>query len=158
MASILKRLACACAVLAAAAASASAQSAADRVSFGEIELQALKSQKLTPGRCSLFLWSKTERPVFVLFATEDPAQALVKIDGREYRMSRKTASGDAIFGHYEKQSFVGGKFRFDLDLTYERNDKVQDGAIIERGVLRSRDKAGFETILPVGGMIGCQKA
>jgi hypothetical protein len=157
MASVLKHLVCALAVMAATGAAA-AQSVADRVSFGEIELQGLKSQKLTPGRCSLFLWSKTERPVFVLFASEDPAQALVKIDGREYRMSRKTTGGEAVLGHYEKQSFVGGKYRFDLDLTYEKDGKVQDGAIIERGVLRSRDKAGFETILPVGGMIGCKKA
>lgn len=157
MASVLKRIACAAFILATVGA-AGAQSVADRVSFGEIELQALKSQKLTPGRCSLFLWSKTERPVFVLFANEDPAQALVKIDGREYRMSRKTTSGEAVFGHFEKQSFVGGKYRFDLDLTYEKDGKVQDGVIIQRGVLRTRDKAGFETILPVGGMIGCKKA
>lgn len=67
-------------------------------------------------------------------------------------------SGESVLGHFEKQTFVGGKYRFDLDLTYERNGKVQDGAIIERGILRSRDKAGFETILPVGGMIGCKKA
>ena len=157
MASVLKRIACAAFILATIGAAA-AQSVADRVGFGEIELQALKSQKLTPGRCSLFLWSKTERPVFVLFANEDPAQALVQIDGREYRMSRKTTGGEAVLGHYEKQTFVGGKYRFDLDLTYEKDGKVQDGAIIQRGVLRSRDKAGFETILPVGGMIGCKKA
>lgn len=157
MASVLKHLVCAMVVLAVSGV-AGAQSVADRVSFGEIELEALKSQKLTAGRCSLFLWSKTERPVFVMFASEDPAQALVKIDGREFRMSRKTTSGESVLGHFEKQTFVGGKYRFDLDLTYERNGKVQDGAIIERGILRSRDKAGFETILPVGGMIGCKKA
>jgi len=71
MASVLKRLACA-ALIMVSAGSAVAQSVADRVSFGEIELQALKSQKLTPGRCSLFLWSKTERPVFVLLRMKIP--------------------------------------------------------------------------------------
>ena len=33
-----------------------------------------------------------------------------------------------------------------------------DGAMIERGVMRSRDAKGAVTIVPVGGMIGCKPA
>lgn len=162
MASILKQLACAAVAFAVAStavgAAAMAQSSGQDISIGGHNLQGLAAQKLTPGRCGLFLWSKTERPVFILFATENPAQALMRIGGRDRKLSRKAASGQAVLGHYEKQTFAADKYSFEVDLTYRQDDKLLDGAVIERGIMRTRDKAGMETILPIGGMIACQKA
>ncbi len=155
MATVLTKLACAAAAVAIAGA-AFAQSIGDRISVGAIELQDLPPQTLAAGRCGLFLWSKTERPVFILYATESPARALVRIGNRDHRLDRKQASGEAVLGHYEKQTFAGGKYSFEVDLTYDREAQLQDGAVIKRGVLRTRDQKGFETILPVGGMIGCK--
>lgn len=155
MASILRRLACAAAVVAAVGA-AGAQSVGDQVSLGGFALQGLAAQSLTPGRCSLFLWSKTERPVFILYATENPAQALVRIGGHDKKLARKTTSGQSLLGHFERQTFAGERYSLDVDLNYERDGKMRDGAMIERGVLRSRDEKGAVTILPVSGMIGCK--
>lgn len=155
MATVLTKLACTL-VAASLAGAALAQSVSDRINIGAIELQDLPAQTLDNGRCGLFLWSKTERPVFILFATESPARALVRIGNRDQRLDRKQVSGEAVLGHYEKQTFSGGKYSFEVDLTYNRDSKLQDGAVIERGVLRTRDQKGFETILPVGGMIGCK--
>lgn len=155
MATVLTKLACAVAALSIAGV-ALAQSVGDRISVGAIELQDLPPQTLAAGRCGLFLWSKTERPVFILYATESPARALVRIGNREHRLDRKQASGEAVLGHYEKQTFAGGKYSFEIDLKYDQEAKLQDGAVIQRGVLRTRDQKGFETILPVGGMIGCK--
>ncbi len=157
MASVLKRLACA-AVAVAAAGVAVAQSVGDEINVGPVTLQGLAAQQLQPGRCGLFLWSKTERPVFILYATENPAQALVKIGGRDRKLVRKATSGESLLGHYEKQTFAADKYSFEVDLTYNRDGKMLDGAMIEHGVMRTRDKSGVETILPVGGMIGCQRA
>lgn len=157
MASILKRIACVAAALAMAGV-AGAQSVGEQVSLGGFALQGLAAQTLTPGRCGLFLWSKTERPVFILYATENPAQALVHIDGRDKRLARKATSGESLLGHYEKQTFAADKYSLDVDLTYARDGKMLDGAMIERGVMRSRDAKGAITIVPVGGMIGCKPA
>jgi hypothetical protein len=155
MATVLTKLACA-AVATLVAGAALAQSVGDRISVGAIELQDLPAQTLSAGRCGLFIWSKTERPVFILFATESPARALVRIGNRELRLDRKQTSGEAVLGHYEKQTFAGGKHSFEIDLTFDREAQLTDGAVIQRGVLRTRDQKGFETILPVGGMIGCK--
>ena len=157
MASVLKRLACA-AVAVVAAGTAVAQNVGDEVNLGAVTLQGLSAQLLKPGSCGLFLWSKTERPVFILYATENPAQALMKIGGRDRKLARKATSGESLLGHYEKQTFAVDKYSFEVDLKYNRDGKMLDGAMIEQGVMRTRDKSGAETILPVGGMIGCQRA
>lgn len=157
MATVLKRLTYVAAAMSVSIAGAAfAQSVGDRINIGAIELQDLPAQKLAPGRCGLFLWSKTERPVFILYATDTPARALVRIGNREHRLDRKQSGGDAVLGHYEKQTFSGGKYSFEVDLAYDKEARLQDGAVIKTGVLRTRDSKGFETILPVGGMIGCQ--
>ncbi len=155
MAAVLTKLACA-AVAISIAGAALAQSVGDRISVGAVELQNLPAQTLAAGRCGLFLWSRTERPVFILYATESPARALVRIGNREHRLDRKQTGGEAVLGHYEKQTFTGGKYSFEIDLSYDRDAKLQDGAVIQRGVLRTHDQKGFETVLPVGGMIGCK--
>lgn len=157
MASLLKRAVCAVAALIVGGL-AEAQSTSDQVDVGGVRLDALPAQKLSPGRCGLFLWSRSERPVFIMFATEAPAQATVKIGGRTRQLARKATSGERVFGHFERQTFASGPYSLDVELTYDRSRPVQDGAIIKQGVMRTMDKNGFATILPIGGMIGCQKA
>jgi len=157
MASLLKRATCAAAVLALAGL-AEAQSTSSQVDIGGVKLEALQAQTLSPGRCGLFLWSRSERPVFIMFATEAPAEATVRIGGRNRQLARKVTSGERVFGHFEKQTFANGQYSLEVDLTYDTSRPIQDGAIIKQGVMRTVDKKGFATVLPVGGMIGCQKA
>lgn len=157
MASLLKRAALALAVLASAG-SAVAQNVGERVDAGTFQLQALEAQNLKAGSCALFLWSRSERPVFILFAPDNPAKATVRIDGRIRTLDRKTTSGARVLGHFEKQSFAGGKYAFEIELVYDQNRPIQEGAIIDHGVLRTRDAKGVVTVVPIGGMIGCRKA
>lgn len=157
MASVLKLAAFATAV-ALLAGSAHAQGTSDQVDIGGTKLEALSAQKLSPGRCGLFLWSRTQQPVFIMFATEAPAEAMVRIGGRDRKLARKTTGGERVFGHFEKQTFSSNQYTFDVELTYDTSRPIQDGAIIKQGVMRTTDKKGFATVLPVGGMIGCQKA
>lgn len=157
MASILKRIVCGVAALVLVG-GASAQNVGEQVSLGGFALEGLAAQTLVAGRCSLFLWSKTDRPVFILFATENPAQALVRIGGRDRKLARRATSGNSLLGHYERQTFSADKYSLDVDLTYVRDGKILDGAIIERGVMRSSDAKGVTTVVPVGGMIGCKPA
>lgn len=156
MASLLKRAACAAAVVVLAGL-AEAQSNSNQVDIGGVRLDALAAQKLAPGRCGLFLWSRTERPVFIMFATEAPAEATVRISGRNRQLARKVTSGERVYGHFERQTFANGQYSLEVELTYDTSRPIQDGAIIKQGVMRTVDKKGFATVLPVGGMIGCQK-
>ena len=157
MASLLKRAVFATAMTLLGA-PAYAQGTSNQVDIGGIKLEALSAQKLSPGRCGLFLWSRTQQPVFIMFAYESPAGATVRIGGRDRQLVRKTTDGERVFGHFEKQTFSSNQYSFDVELTYDTSRPIQDGAIIKQGVMRTTDKQGFATVLPVGGMIGCQKA
>lgn len=126
------------------------------VEAGGMKFQALPSQTLKPGQCGLFLWSRNERPEFIVFVPDNPARATANINGRIRQLDRKTRSGDRVLGHYRKQSFAAGAFAFELELTYDVERTVKEGAIIRQGVLRTYDSKGATTVVPVGGMIGCQ--
>lgn len=156
MASVLKRAACAAAAILFAGL-AHAQGASTQVDIGGLKLDALPAQKLSPGRCGLFLWSRTQQPVFVLFATDTPAEATIRVGNRNRQLARKTTEGDRVFGHFARQTFADRQYTLEIELTYDTSRPVQDGAIIKQGVMRTTDKNGFETVLPIGGMIGCQK-
>ena len=108
-------------------------------------------------RTLLTLMSRTERPVFIMFATETPAEATVRIGGRNRQLGRKTTSGERVLGHFERQTFANEQYSLEVELTYDTTRPIQDGAIIKQGVMRTVDKKGFATVVPIGGMIGCQK-
>ncbi len=157
MASVLKPIMAVAAWLACTGA-AEAQSVGNRVDAGGIQFEALDAQELKPGQCALFLWSRSERPVFILFAPDNPAKAAARVGGRVVQFDRKSTSGARVLGHFEKQAFASGRYAFEIELAYDQERPVQDGALIDHGVLRSRDKKGNVTVVPVGGMIGCKKA
>jgi hypothetical protein len=157
MADLLRGL-CLALVLLSASGSAAAQSAGERVDAGDVQLTGLPAQDLETGHCGLFLWSKSPRPVFIVFATDTPAKAKISLNGKMRQLKRTLVSGEPVFGHFEKQTFSGNGVTFQLDLTFDREKPVQDGAVIKTGVLRTRSKRGFEAVVPVGGMIGCRKA
>lgn len=140
------------------ACSAHGQSAGQIVEAGDLRLENLPQQELQAGHCSLFLWSKAERPVFILFGEDNPARATIRLNGQAKKIDRVASSGQKVLGQFEKQSFSGAGVAFDLDLTFNDEQPVKDGAVIKTGVLRTKLKDGAEAVLPVGGMIGCKAA
>lgn len=150
------RHALAAALLLACAAPASAQSVGRAVEAGSVTFGPLPGQTLARGQCGLFIWSKTEQPVFMAFATDQPAEAKVRLGSRLRTLKRTAFEGDRVQGHFARQTFAGHGVRFTVDLTFA-TETVQDGAVIERGVLRLKEKRGEDVIVPVGGMAACQR-
>jgi len=136
------------------AASASAQES--RLQIGDMAFDALPAQELAQGRCGLFLWARGAQPVFVLFASDAPAQARVRIDGRDHELRRTAFSGESSHGHFERQTFSNGRLTLEADLAFDETRPIRDGAIIERGMLRIAARDGAETVAPVGGMTACK--
>jgi hypothetical protein len=154
----LVRGACAGLLAFASAAIATAQSAAIHVDVGDLKLEGLPPQELANGHCSLFLWSRSSRPVFILFAQDNPAQASVQVNGRIKVAARKSTSGKQIYGQFENQHFAGNGVAFDLQLAFDEDRPIKDGVVISSGVLRTKLSDGAEAVQPVGGMIGCKPA
>jgi hypothetical protein len=137
---------------------AMAQSTAGVFEAGELRFGALPSQDLQAGHCGLFLWTGIERPVFLFFGSDDPARATVRLKGRDRQLKRTSVSGERIYGHFERQTFEGQGLTFAVNLTFDAERSLPDGAVVQKGSITVRDKGGTETIIPVAGMVGCKSA
>lgn len=127
------------------------------VDAGAFQFEELPAQPLTPGSCAMFLWAQSAgEPVFVLAAYAQPAEARVRIDGRDRTLRRASAEGQSASGHFERQTYVDRGVSITVDVEFARDRPMVDGAALERATLRVTDDDGWETIIPVGGLIGCQ--
>lgn len=124
---------------------------------GELTLARLDPQALEPGRCGLFLWSRGEQQEFVFVAYDEPALARVKLGGREREMPRTAFSGGVLTGHFEQQIYAAEGVRLEVQVRADEQRSVRDGAIIGDGVIRIIEDNGWESVVPVGGMIACQR-
>jgi hypothetical protein len=136
---------------------ATAQGAAPETAIAETPLQSLPQQALSVGQCGMFVWSKNENPVLMMVAYDNPAEAVVRTDGRERRLERTAFDGERQHGHFETQTFSNGRITLTLEVRLTPQGNMRDGALIEAGVVRMRDRRGWETVVPVGGLLACQR-
>lgn len=123
---------------------------------GDVRFDVLAPQELGVGRCGLFLWAQnTDAPLFIFTAYDNPAQAHVRPNGRERILRRTAYSGAIVRGHFEQQTYSDARLTVVVDVRFNTDQPLRDGAAIERGVLRIRDDEGWETIVPVGGILAC---
>ncbi|MEZ5995728.1 MAG: hypothetical protein R3C25_08230 [Hyphomonadaceae bacterium] len=149
------------AILTAACAGGSRRAAPENqqttVDAGSIQLQPLPAQTLGAGQCGLFLWTPSaQEPTLVAAAFNTPSEARIRVEGRTRTLPRLTAEGQLNHGHFERQSFSDGQITLVLDVQFDRNRELRDGAALEGGSLRIRDGQGWEAVMPVGGMVACQ--
>lgn len=118
--------------------------------------QPLEAQPLTSGACGMFLWAQAaQQPMLILAAYAAPAEARVKLRDRETILRRVSADGEARFGHYETQTYSDGRLTIEVDVVFA-DTPMREGARVERGVIRVTDREGWQAIVPVGGLIGCE--
>ena len=126
------------------------------IEAGDLRFEALPAQPMGPGACGMFLWGQSAgEPVLVLAAFANPARAHVRVNGRERDLPRTAAEGQAANGQFETQTFSDGRLSLNVDVTFDAARRMRGGAAIERGVIRVVDQAGWETLIPVGGLVGC---
>lgn len=166
MASLKPAAACVCAALLLAACGTSAGRGERRaaaappvgaVEAGDLRFDALAPQPLDPGACGMYLWAQSAGdPVFVLAALTAPPRARVRVNGRDRDLARTAAEGQAAHGHFEQQTFSDGRLTLTVDVTFDLQRRMSGGAPIERGVIRVTDREGWETLIPVGGLVACE--
>ncbi len=123
---------------------------------GEFRFDPIERQPLPLGACGMFLWARSgEQPVLVLAAFANPAEARVRLRGRDRVLRRTGASGASQFGHFETQTFSDDRLTLEVAVSFDESRRLSDGAALERGVIRVEDSEGWQTIVPVGGLIGC---
>ncbi len=123
----------------------------------DLVLEALQPQTLEQGQCGLFLWSLGERPQLVLVAYDRPSGALIHSDGRERYLSRTGFGGEQTAGHFERQTYSSGGLTLHIELSWDLTRQVRDGAVVREAQITLTDRDGWETMIPAGGMSGCQR-
>ncbi len=123
---------------------------------GGLPLEALPTQALASGQCALFLWARTTPPRRVFMALQDPAVARIRINGRSVDLPRTAAEGESAYGHAPMQRYEGEGITLTMTIQMDARSGLVGGAVIPTGSLEYRDAKGWETVIPVAGMVGCQ--
>lgn len=134
---------------------ASADRVRGTVEAGDVRFDELDSRPVQAGQCGMYVWAHGDQPVLMLIAYDNPAEAVVRPRGRERTLQRTAFEGERVHGHFERQTFTGRGLTLTLDVTLSQPGELRDGARIERGVIRLVDREGWETVVPVGGLVAC---
>lgn len=117
----------------------------------------LPAQNLSKGECGLFLWSVSGDPAFIFFSRAGTQDARAMIGGTEHPLDLVGASGD-VFGQFQvDQRWASPETGHMIDLSVQPGEEVIAGQSIPTGRMKLTDSAGWETIIPVSGMVGCQE-
>lgn len=119
--------------------------------------QELAPQRLEREQCGLFLWTVSERPELILVAFDNPTGAAIQVEGRERFLSRTQFGGERVAGVFERQTFEGAGLRVRVEVAFDPNRPVRDGAMVREGSIIATDREGWQTVIPVGGLSGCQR-
>jgi hypothetical protein len=145
------------AALALAAGAASAQGPRRADPAPSIAVEALAPQTLVKGKCGLFLWTRTADPQFVFVAFDTPAEARMRVSGRNVTFERVAFDGLPRAGHFERQTFQAGDLSIEAEIDWDDVRPVRDGALVRQGTVRLRAASGWETLMPVAGLSACQR-
>ncbi len=117
----------------------------------------LAPRKLAAGECGMFLWARSAERNLVFFNTRGGDGQMV-LSGREARLARVSADGAEVLGQFENQTFRYDTLSIELQIKFEKRPGLARGAVIPQGALRLKRDDGWELILPVGGLVGCEDA
>ena len=117
----------------------------------------LPAQSLNKGECGLFLWSVSGDPAFIFFSQAGSQEARAMIAGAEHPLDFVGANGD-VFGQFQvDQRWASPETGHMVDLSVQPGENVVAGQTVTSGRMKLTDSAGWETIIPVAGMVGCQE-
>jgi hypothetical protein len=113
-------------------------------------LTELPPQAAAPGRCRIFLWTRTAAPIRI---------AMIDETSQTMRMQKGTGRGKQMFdiAQFAPGEFGGHGYKVSVRLEFAPGNQIQNGAIIESGSMRIEETSGTgeSIVVPVGGMRGC---
>lgn len=108
-------------------------------------LTELPPQKLLPGRCVAFLWTRSETPTRL---------AMIDENARTLRMARGKQILD--LPRVNPGVYAGHGMTVTINLEFAERQGLTNGALVEAGVMRFEVPGQESLSLPVGGMRACQ--
>jgi hypothetical protein len=123
---------------------------ADEARFGT-----LAPRQMAAGQCAMFLWVRNAERKLVFYGSA-AGEARAVLDGREVGMTRTAIDGHEAFGQYEDQTYIYEGQRIQVRVDFERRAGMDRGVVVPQGTLRLQQADGWETVLPVGGLVACE--
>jgi len=117
----------------------------------------LAPRNLSVGECGIFVWTADRAKRFVLFSRADQADADWWDGNNEVTISRRSSEGFSSYGQPPIQIFQmsdGGK----LTMTLSDPEEINSGTRFKSGAIRLSGADGWEKVVPVIGLAGCQTA
>ena len=136
-------------------ASSPAQTPGGERGLSNVPNSGLGPQKLDPGECGLFLWSKTDTSRFIFFSRALSGTALFKQKDEQLNL-RQTRSTGRIFGQFNTDMTYQDQKGSTIHLVYSGGDILDNGQRIQDGLITITDNSGWRTKLPVLGVRACQ--
>ncbi|UTW56519.1 hypothetical protein [Kordiimonas sp. SCSIO 12610] len=118
----------------------------------------LPAQPLIEKGCGLFLWASLPERKLVFYTDTENQTALMSLDNLQTRLSNNQASGLSYLGIAGDQAFSGSGLNVRLSFTAQQTKGFTGGAIVRQATLRLKDNEGWEVVMPVAGLIGCNDA
>ncbi len=119
----------------------------------------LPPQRLEADECGLFLWSRDGRRRLVYVGRPALGEARMVIGGDQVLLIRTALSGTTVLGQSSEESYSvdGLSMTVGLRLVLGRDGAVSGGAVVPQGTISLIGEDGWRTVLPVGGLIACQR-
>lgn len=121
--------------------------------------ETLPPQDVSSAQCPLVLYSRADESRRIFIALDNPAIALIRIDGRTQQLARTATNGAANHRHYEEETYStpdGAQLTASVRFTPLQDNA--SGAAIRSASLAYTSPEGETAILPAVGLVTCPSA
>jgi len=115
----------------------------------------LPAQRLSPGECGLFFWSKTDVSQFVFFMRAAEPSALFLIDEAPSELSLTSTGGTLFEQFFTEMNYLTNEGQ-EIALDFAVGEALEDGHRLPSGRISYADQEGWRTVLPIIGVHACQ--
>ncbi len=77
------------------------------------------------------------------------------LNGQQTKLPRFGAYGNSLFGLFSEQSYKSDALEVSISYRAEIKEGLTKGALIKDASMRIIETNGWEIIIPVAGLIGC---
>ncbi len=110
---------------------------------------------LPESKCGMLLWTLEGARPAAIFRFVSGGEAEINFSGRPVILSLAEFSGASGYGVYEKQRFTSAE-GLQMEITARFGLEFNNGAYLEKGLIRITDSAGWSMVAPTAGIAGCR--
>lgn len=123
---------------------------------GRTVFETLPPQDIAASQCPLVLYSRADQSRRLYIALDNPAMALVRIDGRTLQFARTATSGAASNRHFEQETYSSPDgAQITANVRFAAASRAGQGAPIHSASIAYTSPEGETAILPAVGLVTC---